>query len=100
MLAMTGTLRLGERRVVEALFRRVRSYQTVQVSESQRIVLIPPIGSFLVDWDETAVRLHVAANSQRDIDELLEQLTQELCGGAEPLQIDWTVSSSVPVPFR
>ena len=101
MLAMTGTLEFGSASVVDELARRLRGYQSVRVSERQRVVQIPPIGSFLVDWDTTAARLHVVANRQRDLDEIIEQLDAEVVKGSRELvAISWAPSSAVPVPLR
>ena len=99
MLAMTGTLRVNDARSIAALRRRLHSYQTVRVSETQRVVLIPPIGSFLVDWDARNIRLHIAGNSRRDVDELMQELNAELrsiCG----LVLVWEMSAAVPAPLR
>jgi hypothetical protein len=101
MLAMIGTLPVGDARSVEALGRRMHSYQTIRVSASQRVVLIPPIGSFLVDWDSAAIRLHIAGKTQRDLDELMEQLNEELTTGPNCFaSIEWTRAAAIPVPFR
>ena len=98
---MTGTLTLAEVRAVDAISHRIRGYQSVRVSATQRVVLIPPIGSFLIDWDDDVLRLHIAANTQRDLDELVAQLGEELRRGCSwPVEIDWVASTAVPVPFR
>ena len=49
MLAMTGTLRFDSVRALGELARRLCSYHSVRVSDTERVVLVPPIGSFLVD---------------------------------------------------
>jgi hypothetical protein len=100
MLAMTGTLRLDDRGADEVT-RWLHHYQTIRITDDQRVVLIPPIGSFLIDWDPTAVRIHVAARTRGEIDELIAQLEDELhrCPGM-PRPVEWETSSVVPVPFR
>ena len=101
MLAMTGTMAIADVRAIDAISHRIRGYQSVRVSATQRVVLIPPIGSFLIDWDDDVLHLHIAANSQRDLDELVAQLSEELRRGCSfPVVIDWVASNSVPVPFR
>ncbi|TBN57637.1 hypothetical protein EYE40_09695 [Glaciihabitans arcticus] len=74
MLAMTGTLRID----ASTFDRRLRRYRSIPLSASQRVVLIPPIGSFLIDWDLSAIRLHVRAGSQWEANEVIEQLNEEL----------------------
>ena len=54
-----------------------------------------------MDWDTTAARLHVVANRQRDLDEIIEQLDAEVVKGSRELvAISWAPSSTVPVPLR
>ena len=101
VLAMTGTLRLGDSGAPGSLARRLHSYQTVRVSDSSRVVLIPPIGSFLVEWDGAGVRLHITGATQRDLDEVTEALDQELRRDAGQVHgIDWIPSTAVPVVYR
>jgi len=101
MIAMTGTLRVSDVRAVESLGRRLHHYQTIRVSDSQRVVLIPPIGSFMVDWDAATIRLHIAAETQRDMDELVARLCEEFARGPAAISpIEWMASATVPVPFR
>lgn len=100
MLAMTGTLRFESVRALGELARRLCSYHSIRVSETERVVLVPPIGSFLVDWDATSVRLHVVAFAQRDIDEIIAQLDTEVRKVGFGASIDWTNSAAVPVPLR
>ncbi len=85
MLAMTGTLRPAF-----PFPRRLLSYQSVRVTSTRRVVWIPPIGSFLVDWDPAMIRVHIAGHTQRDIDELMRQLDAEAGRCDAPVQIVWS----------
>jgi len=96
---MTGTLRFDSARTLGELARRLCSYHSVRVSDSERVVLVPPIGSFLVDWDSTGVRLHIVAHAQRDLDELMAQLETEV-RKVGTSAIVWTSSAAVPAPLR
>jgi hypothetical protein len=100
MLAMTGTLRFDSVRALGELARRLCSYHSVRVSDSERVVLVPPIGSFLVDWDATGVRLHIVASSQRDLDEIMSQLDTEVRKVGTSASIAWNQSAAVPAPLR
>ena len=100
MLAMTGTLRFDSVRALGELARRLCSYHSVRVSDTERVVLVPPIGSFLVDWDSSSVRLHVVASAQRDIDEIIKQLDTEVRKVGSGASIDWTNSAAVPASLR
>jgi hypothetical protein len=100
MLAMTGTLRFDSARALGELARRLCSYHTVRVSDRERVVLVPPIGSFLVDWDSTGVRLHVVASAQRDLDEIMHQLDTEVRKVGTTASIAWSPSAAVPAPLR
>jgi hypothetical protein len=100
MLAMTGTLRFDSVRALGELARRLCSYRSVRVSDTERVVLVPPIGSFLVDWDATGVRLHVVAVGQRDLDEIMNQLEAEVRKVGTTAAITWSRSAAVPVPLR
>ncbi|CAN5281650.1 hypothetical protein BH11ACT5_BH11ACT5_09840 [soil metagenome] len=100
MLAMTGTLRFDSVRALGELARRLCSYHSVRVSDTERVVLVPPIGSFLVDWDSARVRLHVVASAQRDLDEIIMQLDTEVRKVGSGASIDWTNSAAVPAPLR
>ncbi|CAN5303804.1 hypothetical protein BH09ACT5_BH09ACT5_11340 [soil metagenome] len=100
MLAMTGTLRFDSARTRGELARRLYTYHSVRVSDSERVVLVPPIGSFLVDWDATGVRLHVVAAGQRDLDEIMRELDREVCKVGANASIAWTQSAAVPAPLR
>ena len=96
---MTGTLRFDSARTLGELARRLCSYHSVRVSDSERVVLVPPIGSFLVDWDSAGVRLHIVAHAQRDLDELMAQLEAEV-RKVGTSAIVWTSSAAVPAPLR
>ena len=101
MLAMTGTLRFDTVRALGELARRLCAYHSVRVSDTERVVLVPPIGSFLVDWDAATIRLHIAAATQRDMDELVARLCEEFARGPAAISpIEWMASATVPVPFR
>ncbi len=100
MLAMTGTLRFDSMRALGELARRLCSYHSVRVSDSERVVLVPPIGSFLVDWDASGVRLHVVASAKVDLDEIMNQLDREVRKVGANAAIIWTSSAAVPVPLR
>ena len=100
MLAMTGTLRFDTVRALGELARRLCSYHSVRVSDTERVVLVPPIGSFLVDWDPTGVRLHVVAARQRDLDEIMNQLDAEVRKVGTSASIAWSASAVVPAPLR
>ena len=100
MLAMTGTLRFDSVRALGELARRLCSYHSVRVSDTERVVLVPPIGSFLVDWDSASVRLHVVASAQRDLDEIIKQLDTEVRKVGSGASIDWTTSAAVPSSLR
>lgn len=100
MLAMTGTLRFDTVRALGELARRLCAYHSVRVSDTERVVLVPPIGSFLIDWDRTGVRLHVVAPAQRDLDELMNQLDTEVRRVATTASISWSASAVVPAPLR
>jgi hypothetical protein len=97
---MTGTLRFDTARALGELARRLCSYHSVRVSDTERVVLVPPIGSFLVDWDRTGVRLHVVAVSRRDLDEIMAQLDTEVRKVGASASIAWSASTAVPVPLR
>ena len=97
---MTGTLRFDSMRALGELARRLCSYHSIRVSDTERVVLVPPIGSFLVDWDATGVRLHVVAFAQRDVDEIIAQLDTEVRKVGSGASIDWTNSAAVPAPLR
>lgn len=97
---MTGTLRFDSVRALGELARRLCAYHSVRVSDSERVVLVPPIGSFLIDWDPTGVRLHVVAHAQRDLDELMTQLDAEVRKVGVTASIAWSHSSTVPAPLR
>ena len=97
---MTGTLRFDSMRALGELARRLCSYHSVRVSDTERVVLVPPIGSFLVDWDATRVRLHVVASAQRDLDEIMNQLDAEVRKVGFGASIDWTNSAAVPAALR
>ena len=100
MMAMTGSVQVTDTYALDALRHGLHRYRTIRVSTSQRVVLIPPIGSFLVDWDSKCVRLHIAASSRRDLDELVSQLTDELTGRPAGFAgIDWAESPSVLAPL-
>ena len=96
---MTGTLRFDSARTLGELARRLCSYHSVRVSDTERVVLVPPIGSFLIDWDPTGVRLHVVTVAQRDLDELMAQLEPEV-RKVGTSAIVWTSSAAVPAPLR
>jgi len=100
MLAMTGTLRFDAARTLGELARRLCRYHSVRVSDTERVVLVPPIGSFLVDWDARSVRLHVVASGQRDLDEIMAQLEAEVRKVGTGAAIVWSPSARVPVPLR
>jgi hypothetical protein len=100
MLAMTGTLRFESVRALGELARRLCSYHSIRVSDTERVVLVPPIGSFLVDWDTASVRLHVVASAQRDVDEIIAQLDTEVRKVGFGASIDWTSAAAIPVPLR
>lgn len=100
MLAMTGTLRFESVRALGELARRLCSYHSIRVSDTERVVLVPPIGSFLVDWDTASVRLHVVASAQRDVDEIIAQLDTEVRKVGFGASIDWTNAAAIPVPLR
>jgi hypothetical protein len=100
MLAMTGTLRFDTVRALGELARRLCAYHSVRVSDTERVVLVPPIGSFLIDWDQGGVRLHVVAHAQRDLDELMTQLDAEVRKVGTAASIVWSTSASVPPPLR
>ena len=100
MLAMTGTLRFDTVRALGELARRLCAYHSVRVSATEPVVLVPPIGSFLVDWDVTGVRLHVVAVGQRDLDEIMNQLDTEVRKVGTSASIVWSRAASVPVPLR
>ena len=100
MLAMTGTLRFDSLRALSELARRLCAYHSVRVSDSERVVLVPPIGSFLVDWDATGVRLHVVASAQRDVDEIMAQLDAEVRKVGTSAAIVWTYAAAIPAPLR
>ena len=97
---MTGTLRFDSARALGELARRLCSYHSVRVSDTERVVLVPPIGSFLIDWDPTGVRLHVVTVAQRDLDEVEAQLDAEVRKVGTSASIDWTRSDVVPAPLR
>jgi len=97
---MTGTLRFDTVRALGELARRLCSYHSVRVSDTERVVLVPPIGSFLVDWDATGVRLHVVASAQRDLDEIMAQLDAEMRKVGTVAAIVWSSSAVVPAPLR
>lgn len=98
MLAMTGTLHFDSVQAFGELARRLCAYHSVRVSETERVVLVPPIGSFLVDWDRTRVRLHVVASTQRDLDEIMSQLDTEV--RKVLASIHWAASTAVPAALR
>lgn len=97
---MTGTLRFDSVYALDVLARRLCAYHSVRVSDRERVVLVPPIGSFLVDWDATGVRLHVVAPAQRDLDELMAQLDAEVRKVGALASIAWAPSVVVPAPLR
>ena len=98
MLAMIGSVRVADAGALDALRYRLHRYRTIRVSASQRVVLIPPIGSFLVEWDSESVWLHIAGTSRRDLDELVGELTDELTGKpAGFTRIHWADTSGVLV---
>ena len=97
---MTGTLRFDTVRALGELARRLCAYHSVRVSDTERVVLVPPIGSFLVDWDATAVRLHVVASGQRDLDEIMDQLDAEVRKVGTSAAIMWSRAGVVPAPLR
>lgn len=100
MLAMTGTLRFDSVRALGELARRLCAYHSIRVSDTERVVLVPPIGSFLIDWDPAGVRLHVVAPAQRDLDELMNQLDAEVRKVGTTASISWSASAAVPAPLR
>ena len=97
---MTGTLRFDTVRAFGELARRLCAYHSVRVSDTERVVLVPPIGSFLVDWDPSAVRLHVVASTQRDLDEIMQQLDAEVRRVGTSAAIAWASALTVPAPLR
>ena len=97
---MTGTLRFDSARALGELARRLCSYHSVRVSDTERVVLVPPIGSFLIDWDPTGVRLHVVTVAQRDLDEIMSQLDAEVRKVGTSASIAWSPSVVVPAPLR
>lgn len=97
---MTGTLRFDSARTLGELARRLCSYHSVRVSDTERVVLVPPIGSFLIDWDSTGVRLHVVTAAQRDLDEIMSQLDAEVRKVGTSASIAWSPSAVVPAPLR
>ena len=98
MLAMIGSVHVADDGALDAIRHRLQRYRTIRVSPSQRVVLIPPIGSFLVEWDSASVWLHLAATSRRDLDELVSELTAELMRKpAGFTRIHWAETSEVPV---
>ena len=100
MLAMTGTLRFDTAHALGELSRRLCAYHSVRVSETERVVLVPPIGSFLVDWDVRGVRLHVVASAQRDLDEIMAQLDAEVRKVNSSAAIAWASAAIIPAPLR
>lgn len=100
MLAMTGTLRFDSVRALGELSRRLCAYHSVRVSDTERVVLVPPIGSFLVDWDVSGVRLHIVSSSQRDLDEIMNQLDTEVRKVGTAASISWASARAVPAPLR
>ena len=96
MLATTGTLRFESVRAFSELARRLCSSHSVRVSATERVVLVPPIGSFRIDWDVSGVRLHVVASAQRDLDEIMKQLDAEV--RKVGTSISWSSSALVAVP--
>ena len=98
MLATTGTLRFESVRAFGELARRLYGYHSVRVSATERVVLVPPIGSFLIDWDVSGVRLHVVASAQRDLDDIMGQLDAEVRKVGTTASISWSMSAPLSVP--
>ena len=107
MLAMIGTV--SSRTTTSglgALTARLRSYQSVRVSEFEAILLIPSVGAVLVDAQPTRIRFQLAAKTREALDLLIAKLSDELLesgagsGPESPLAVEWTPAQAVPTPFR
>jgi hypothetical protein len=82
------------------LIARLHDYQAVRVSEFESVVLIPRVGSVLVDARPTQIVFHLAADSQAVLDRSIAALHEELSiAEAGNVSVDWMPAASLPVPL-
>lgn len=99
---MTGTVRPSPSDPISArLVRRLRSYESIRMTEQQTMVLLPGIGSMLVDRSGGDLRLEIAAESRDELDTLRTRCMAALIAPLDdPPRVEWRQAVAVPVSFR
>jgi hypothetical protein len=99
---MTGTVRPSPGDPILArLVSRLRSFESIRMTDDQTMVLLPGIGSVLVDRGGGDLRLELAAESRAELDTLRGRCMAALMAPlADPPQVEWRQAVAVPVFFR
>lgn len=100
---MTGTvLPSAGDPTLARLIARLRAYESIRMSDTETMVLVPTIGSLLVErLGPGQIRFEIAAESAEALDLLAVAVTAEITRSVQhPPSISWARAVTVPVSFR
>lgn len=104
MIAMTATVRpVDSHRVRPVLAHNLRrDHEHTLLFSDQMLVVVPEVGVVLVTEEPTTLRFDIVGNDQATVDYRMARL--ESCirnhAGGQPIRVDWTAATQIPVPFR